>query len=260
MLAVINQVERHLLYSPVKYPRGFWDPNDLDYEDVFFNSIDGTSLHGWYMPHPEPRAVVLFAHGISGNISYWQDDFRAMTQELGLSVFAFDYRGYGRSENEPSEQGILEDAEAARNWLCERTGLAKEELILMGQSLGGAAAIHLAYTGGARGLVLDRTFNNLPDVVSSMYPSWPLKWIMRTTFRSDAKIAHYPGPVLQCHGDADTVVPYRFARRLYNVIRGPKRFVRVDNGRHNGEASPSFWKALDQFIEQVAPQPFVATK
>ena len=99
----------------------------------------------------------------------------------------FDFRGYGRSEGTPNEQGILQDARAARAWLARRTGMAERDIILFGRSLGGAVAVDLAAADGARALVLVSTFTSLPDVARYHVPWLPASMIMTQRLDSLAK-------------------------------------------------------------------------
>ena len=131
-------LEESFIFFPSRYPEGDWNPPNLRFEDVDFRSTDGTQLHGWYIPHAFPRAVILFSHGNGGNLSHRADTARILNELVGASVMMYDYRGYGRSEGSPCEKGIFEDARAARQWLAKREGIDPREVVLMGRSLGGA--------------------------------------------------------------------------------------------------------------------------
>ena len=167
-------LENSLLYFPAKYPDGDWNPPGLVFEDAWFNAADGTELHGWFVPCENPRAVALFLHGNAGNMTH-RDDMLRELHRLGVAVLAFDYRGYGRSEGSPTEAGILADGRAARKWLAERAGIPESEIVLMGESLGGAVAVQLAAEAPARGLVLENVFCSLPDVAAFHYPWLPVQ-------------------------------------------------------------------------------------
>ena len=110
---------------------------------------------------PNARAAVLFCHGNGGNITHRVERSRCCTGDVGVSVLIFDYRGYGRSEGKPSEAGVLADARAARAWLAAREKIAETDVVLMGESIGGAVAVDLAARDGARALVLESTFSSL---------------------------------------------------------------------------------------------------
>jgi uncharacterized protein len=243
-------MENSLIYFPSVYPDGFWNPPGLNFEDAWFEAPDGTKLHGWYVPHEKPRAVVLFAHGNAGNLSHRYELLESL-HELGVSVMIFDYRGYGRSEGSPSEAGILADARAARRWLAERAGVKESDIVLMGESLGGGVMVDLAATDGARALVLENTFTSLPDVAAYHYPWLPVKLLMRTRLNSADKIARYHGPLLQAHGDADTIIPFEIGRRLFEAAGEPKEFVVIPGGDHNDPRTEQFFAALDRFLARL---------
>ena len=120
----LGKLERSLVFAPNRFPDGNWHPAGLDFEDAWFTAADGTRLHGWYVPRPQPRAVVLFCHGNAGNVALWADVLRLLHDRMGVAALVFDYRGYGRSEGTPSEAGVLADARAARTWLASRAGIA----------------------------------------------------------------------------------------------------------------------------------------
>ena len=243
-------MENSLIYFPSIYPDGFWDPPGLEFEDAWFETPDGTKLHGWYVPHENPRAVVLFAHGNAGNLSHRYDLLQSL-HELGVSVMIFDYRGYGRSEGSPSEAGILADARTARHWLAERAGVKQSDIVLMGESLGGGVMVDLAARDGARALVLENTFTSLPDVAAYHYPWLPVKLLMRTRLNSAVKIADYRGPLLQTHGDADTIIPFKIGRRLFEVANEPKELVVIAGGDHNDPRTEQFFAALEEFLGKL---------
>lgn len=140
-------LENTLIFVPTNYPDDDWSPNGIALEEVHFIASDGTKLHGWYAPHEKPTAVILFCHGNAGNITHRIDILRALHNRVGAAVLMFDYRGYGRSEGKPDEPGVLTDARAARAWLAERAGVTQEQIVLMGESLGGAVAVDLAADG-----------------------------------------------------------------------------------------------------------------
>ena len=247
--------EDSLIFFPSVYPSGFWNPRTFEFEDAWFNAPDGTKLHGWYVPHLRPRAVVLFAHGNAGNVSHRAELVEILVHRLGVSVLVFDYRGYGRSEGKPSEAGILADARAARRWLAERAGVSEPEIVLMGESLGGGVMVDLAAKDGARALILENTFSSLPDVAAFHYPWVPVKLLMRTQLNSVAKIRDYRGPLLQIHGDADTIIPLTLAERLHSAANAPKQFVLISGGDHNDPRTPEFAQALDRFLAGLPAAP-----
>ena len=249
----LAMTERRSIFQPAKFPAGDWNPTAVLVQDAHFNAEDGTKLHGWHVRHPQPIGHALLLHGNAGNVTLLADTLRVLNRRHRLSVLALDYRGYGRSEGKPTEQGILLDARAARKWLAEKEGIAEPDVILMGYSLGGGVAVDLAATDGARGLVLSNTFTSLPDVAQHHLPWLPMHALMSMQLNSLEKIKAYNGPLLLSHGDADEVVPYQQGVELYNAAPGPKRMVTAAGGKHADPQPEEYRAALDEFLAQLRP-------
>jgi fermentation-respiration switch protein FrsA (DUF1100 family) len=245
--------ERHAIYKPPE-PSPISDAKGAaQFEDAHFTAADGTNLHGWYLEHRNPRAVVLYAHDNGETIADLQKLLSDLRANQKLSIMAFDYRGYGQSEGKPSEAGVLADARAARAWLAKRTGLAENEIVLMGRSLGGGVMVDLAAGDGARGLILESTFTSLPDVAARHIRWFPVGWVMQNRLDSLSKIPRYTGPLLESHGDADKLIPYALGQKLFDAAPGPKRFVTIPSGDHNSPQTPEYYQALDEFIASLPP-------
>ncbi len=244
-------VERSMIFHPSSYPEGNWHPVGLNFEDAWFKSADGTRLHGWYVPHENPRAVILFCHGNAGNLSDRAGLMQILHDRIGAAAMIFDYRGFGRSAGKPSEPGVLADARAARTWLAKRAGIAENQIVLMGRSLGGAVAVDLAARDGARALVLESTFTSMTDVAKTMFPLLPVDLLMQTKLDSIDKIAFYNGPLLQSHGTADRLISYKIGCRLYDAANQPKQFVPIPGGDHNDPQSAEYYDALGSFLDRL---------
>jgi uncharacterized protein len=243
-------LEEYLIFIPSRYPEGDWFPWGLKFEDAWFKAADGTKIHGWYVPHDSPRAVILFCHGNGGNVTHRVDILKKLHDDASASVMIFDYRGYGRSEGKPNEMGILSDARAARTWLAQREKISETDIVMMGESLGGGVAVDLAAKDGAKGLVLICTFTSLPDVAASYYPIFPIHLLMRTRLDSISKIANYKGPLLQMHGEVDSIIPYKNGRKLFDAANAPKKFLDYPLHDHNDSVPDEFFEELNAFLEK----------
>ena len=249
ILLLLLLLEERMIFPAGNFAKDNWDPDFLDYEDVNFAADDGTQLHGWYVPHPNPRAYVLFAHGNAGNLSHRGRRLEYFHQQE-LAVFGFDYRGYGNSQGKPNEQGIYQDARAARAWLANREQIPETEIVLLGTSLGGGVMVELA-ADGARGLILESTFDGLDDTAAHHYWYMPVRVLMRNRFRSVDKIAQYQGPLLQSHGKLDEVIPYTNGQRLFAAANEPKHWVSIPDGTHNVRPSAEYDRAFSAFFDQL---------
>lgn len=251
IVVVMMLFENALIFIPTRYPEGNWHPAAFSPEDAWFTSDDGIRLHGWYLPKKNAKAAVLFCHGNGGNITHRDEALEMLHEYVGVSVLIFDYRGYGRSEGRPSERGVLADARAARKWLAARQNIAETDIVLLGESIGGAVAVDLAAYDGARALILQSTFDNLPNVAAYHYPWLPIRWAMRSRFDSASKIPLYHGPLLQSHGDKDTIVPYHFGKALFQAANEPKIFLELPGHNHNDFLPPSYYDAMTRFLDQL---------
>lgn len=251
VLLVLIYLENMLVYPAPRYPEGDWEAKWLQHQDVNFASADGTKLHGWYVEHPQPKAVILYCHGNGTHVADLAEFLQVMRDEFQVSIFAFDYRGYGRSEGKPAEKGIMEDAEAAQKWLAEKTGIKEQEIVLMGRSLGGGIALHLAAEKGAKGVILQSTFTSLPDAAATHYPWAPIKMLMRNRYDSLARISRYSGPVFLSHGTADRTIPFSHGQTLFAAATGPKEFFEIPGGDHNDAEPEDYIPALHRFLDSL---------
>lgn len=249
----LNPVESSLLFQPAVYPIGDWSPESYGVEEISIQTEDKLNLVGWYAVSPEPRFVGLFCHGNAGNVSMLGETLRILADRHRISVLAIDYRGYGKSEGKPSESGLILDAKAARQWLQTRTGVAVEDQLLLGQSLGGAVAVASAAKDGARGLVLASTFKSAPAVAKEHFRWLPTDLLMSIRFNSIEKIREYKGPLFVTHGSADEVVPYDHGQALFNAAAGsgPKMFYTIKDGTHNSPLPEEYRIELDKFLDSI---------
>ncbi len=252
-MSMLSQIENSLIFPAPRYPVGDWHPTGLDQEEVHFQSADGTKLHGWYVTPPQPIAQVLHCHGNGEHVAYLADLLRFFRDEWHLAIFAWDYRGYGRSEGTPDELGVLADAAAAQRWLAQRAGISEDQVVLLGRSLGGATAIDLAVARGTRGLVLESTFTSMREMAAYHFPWLPVRQLMRSQFLSLEKIRRYEGPLLISHAVHDEIVPYEMGQRLFAAAGGhDKTFFSIPTGGHNDLPPIEYYAALREFLSRLS--------
>ena len=249
----IPMIDRHFIYFPVR--ELFADPAavGLAYEDVTFAASDGVSLHGWFVPG-RSDLTLLWCHGNGGNISHRLENLLLVHNELGLNVFLFDYRGYGRSEGKPSEQGTYLDAEAALHYLDSRNDIHQDRTIYLGSSLGGGVAVELAMLRSPYGLILESTFPSIRYMARLSFPILPLHLFLQARYDSEAKIGRIDTPLLILHGDKDDLVPIQAGRRLFDAAKDPKEFHTIVGAGHNDTylvGGKAYWDAMGSFIDRL---------
>jgi fermentation-respiration switch protein FrsA (DUF1100 family) len=224
------------------------------FEDVRFRASDGVELNGWFFPGStnSPRAgfALLLCHGNAGNISHRLDTCAALLA-TGASVFVFDYRGYGRSQGRPSEEGTYLDAQAAYQWLRQK-GFAGTNIIAFGESLGGGVAAELAVRETVGGLVLQSTFTSIPDMGADLFPWLPVRWLGKIRYDTHSKLPRLKVPVLVMHSPADALVRFRHGQRNFAAANEPKLFWEL-RGDHNDPLADTkhFIEGLEKFLSLI---------
>ncbi len=242
-------VERALIYHPIRELIGTPASLGLPFQDVWFEAEDGVRLHGWLVPGARPTTL-LWSHGNAGNISHRLDNIREIHDRLGIGIFIFDYRGYGRSDGSPTEAGLYRDARAARDALVRRLNVPAAEIIYFGRSLGAVVALELALAHPPPAVILESPFLSVPAMANRAVPG--SGFLFKTRFDSLAKIGRLRTALLILHGDADEVVPYEHGRRLWEAASEPKAFYTIAGAHHNDTylvGGNDYWEAWRRFLD-----------
>lgn len=221
----------------------------LAYEDVYLYATDQTRLNGWYVPAEQNRGTLLFFHGNAGNISGRVESIE-LFNKLGLNVLIIDYRGYGRSEGTPSENGTYMDAEAAWRYITEVQGESPDRIILFGRSLGGGVAAWLASNVEAGALVLESTFTSAVDLAREIYPFVPVQQLMHIRYPVGEYLEEITMPVMVAHSREDEVIPFHHGRELFDKAGEPKKWLEMQGGHNDGFllAGNVYLHAWDEFL------------
>jgi len=257
MLAIIvtlRTIENRLIYFPPRYPQGFTPILQQDIEDVWLLTADGVRINAFYHSNPTSKQVLLWFHGNAENIGYGLVHLRALA-ELGVSILAVDYRGYGKSEGRPDEAGVYHDADAAYDYLINQRHFRADDIIIYGHSLGGAVAINLASRRPCGGLIVQSSFTSARAMARRMFPIPLIEFVVKSRFDSLQKIRDVHAPILIVHGISDEVVPFAMGEQLYQVAPEPKRFYRIEGAGHNDlfeAGGESYLAYIDNFLADCA--------
>lgn len=241
------------------------DRLNLDYEDVFVETPDGETLHGWWLPaNSEPKGTVYFLHGNAQNISSHIMNV-AWLPERHYNVFLIDYRGYGRSTGSPDIEGTLHDAETGLRWLVGQQDVQNRPLFLLGQSLGGALGTALASEWVQRneqppldGVILDGTFSGFRAIarekLGDFWLTWPLQvplsWTITDEYEAHERIGDIsPVPVMVIHSVRDGIIPFHHGERLYEAAAEPKSFLQTDTPHASTFVIPGYQEEVLEFME-----------
>jgi uncharacterized protein len=255
--------EKGLVYHPAER-RVQPPPSGLHVREVAFPSEDSTRLTAWIVPAVQADSSgywLLVCHGNYGNIGYGQRPvFYEFVRAAGLSLLAFDYRGFGASAGSPSEQGLYADARASYHFLTDSLRVPPDRIILFGHSLGSGVAIELATEVPAAALVVEGAYTSVPARGQELYPWFPVMQIATQRFPSIDRIARVHVPVLFLHSPEDEIIPFVHGRRLYAAANEPRRFVPVRGGHMDAFEvdSGTYFGAITDLVRSLphaAPTP-----
>jgi len=250
-LTGIRYIEKHSIYFPMK--EFFTSPKTagLPYEEIYFETSDNKRLNSWFIPNDKAKFTLIFCHGNAGNISHRIEKI-LLLHKLGLNVFIFDYRGYGKSQGSPCESGLYKDAIAAYNYLTKKREISEDDIILYGESIGGAVAIDLAHKVKVRALITEETFTSIRDMVKVAYPFLPY-FIFSSRFNCISKIREVECSKLVIHSIDDEIVPFYLGERLFNAAKPPKKFLKI-RGSHNTaflDSKKQFTEGIKSFLDDL---------
>ncbi len=248
----VRFLERKNLYFPLHIIGANPGDINLNYEEISFNTKDGISLAGWFIPSETSRATLIFCHGNAGNISHRLDKIK-LFHELDLDVLIFDYRGYGLSKGKPSENGLYIDAEAVYDYLVTEKAVPPQKIIAYGESLGGAIAIDLAGRHKLAGVIVEGCFTSISDVAKQIFPFIPA-FVYKAKFNALKKIKNIKAHKLIFHSIDDRIVPFKLGEKLFNAAADPKELVKLQGG-HNDAFFISrnvFISKIDEFVKKTA--------
>ena len=257
LLAIVYLLQGALIYFPGTGREVLGTPSDvgLDYEEVWLTTEDGVRIVAWFVPARAARGVALLTHGNAGNIAN-RVDYARLFHRLGFSLLLLEYRGYGRCEGKPSEEGTYADARAAWRHLVAERRFPAERIVLVGESLGGAVAARLAAEQRPAALVLASTFVSVPELAAELYPWLPVRQLARYRYDTLDALKHVSCPVLIAHSREDDIIPFHHGERLFAAAKEPKAFLQLAGGHNEGFLfTRKEWGAeLGRFLEQHLPQ------
>jgi fermentation-respiration switch protein FrsA (DUF1100 family) len=206
-------------------------------ENVVLATPDGINIKAWWKaPADERQPVYLYFHGNSETLLSRAERLAAITAE-GAGLLAVSWRGYGGSDGDPSEAGLLTDARTAWDWLATR--VPAEQVIIYGESLGTGVAVHLASEKEAAGLILDSPYTAIVDVAAERYPWLPVRLLSKDHFDSMRYAAQVTEPAFVYHCTNDTIVPFSQGEILFAALGSTnKAFIPLPGRCHVPSIGP----------------------
>ncbi|KAE8625820.1 hypothetical protein XENTR_v10006400 [Xenopus tropicalis] len=238
-------------------------PTGIPHENIFIKTKDNVRLNLILLRYTGDNSnfspTIIYFHGNAGNIGHRLPNALLMLVNLKVNLLLVDYRGYGKSDGEPSEEGLYLDSEAVLDYVMTRPDIDKTKIILFGRSLGGAVAIHLASENAHRicALMLENTFLSIPHMASTLFSVLPMRylplWCYKNKFLSYRKILQCRMPSLFISGLSDQLIPPFMMKQLYELSPSrTKRLAIFPDGTHNDTwQCQGYFTALEQFIKEL---------
>lgn len=232
VLGVFWTLQRSMIYLPQGEPTGPAADAVPGAEDVTLTTADGLELGAWYVPAEDGQPTVLVANGNAGHRGLRAPLAAALAQH-NLGVLLFDYRGYAGNPGSPSEDGLLDDARAARAFLVEQAGVPPEALIFFGESLGAGVAVRLAAEHPPAALVLRSPFTSLADVGRVHYPFLPVRTLLWDRYPVLETMPRIDVPTVVVLGTSDSIIPPEQSRAVASAAPMLWRLIEVRGADHN---------------------------
>lgn len=229
-----------LIFRPPR-PSTYSKTSDL----LTFTTVDGLQITARYLPYPQAKYTILYSHGNAEDLGEIQSRLKNL-RDLGFSILAYDYPGYGLSQGQPSEQGAYQAIDAAYQYLTQTLNVAPDQIIIYGRSVGSGPSVDLASRQPVGGLILESPFKTAFRVVTRI-PIFPFD-----KFANLNKIQQVNCPILILHGRADEVIPFDHGEYLFNVADEPKLSFWIDGAGHNDlveVAGDRYSEILQQFLQ-----------
>ena len=252
--AVLYLCQDWLLFPADMAPDPLPSLYDATTTELHHDIEDGGKVVAWFIPAMgsapgRPAPLVVFFHGNAEIIDHQHTTIEGYRQ-LGCAVLLPDYRGYGRSDGTPSEEGIVADTVHFFDEAIKRPDVDPARVVFHGRSLGGGPAAILAGRRAPNALILESTFSSAAAMAHTYFvPSF----LARHPFRSDRVLESLDIPVLIFHGTHDDVIPVFHGRRLRDIARHGT-YVEYDckhndfPGRENEQA---YWRQIAELLSRA---------
>ncbi|UJW58351.1 alpha/beta hydrolase [Bacillus sp. A116_S68] len=222
------------------------------YEEIRINVEDNLSLHGWLLHQkdaPSPAPLLIYFGGNAEVASQSIDDFEVLSE---WNVLFVNYRGYGLSDGEPSEETLFHDAEVIYDVVKERSDVKEDQIVIMGRSMGSAPATHVSKQRDVAGTILVSPYDNRKRLIKHRYPLLPFTSLIRHPFENSDKAPFIMSPVLGFIASEDKVIPPDHSEKTLGSWGGPNRTIWIDGYGHNDlQTTDSYWEGIQTFLNEL---------
>jgi len=221
--------QESLLFLSTELDKDYQFEFTHNFEELFFNTENDGLINAIHFKVDKPKGVILYLHGNAGNLSRWGEVAEYFVDKQ-YDLLIIDYRTYGKSKGELSEDFFYTDAQHCYNYLLKN--YAEGEITLYGRSLGTGIASYLASKNNPKQLILETPYYSIPDVASLRFPIYPVKQLINYEFPTYKFLQETNCKVTILHGTNDQVVPYSSAKKLTDLDLENLEFITIKDGNH----------------------------
>ncbi|MDY6991228.1 MAG: alpha/beta hydrolase [Pseudomonadota bacterium] len=256
---VIYLAQDHLLFpkQPLAPKNQQWLAQTFPNAEITFLTPDQIQLQGWLLRSPQATAektpLLIYFGGNAEEVSTmaWH-----MEHFPGWSLLLINYRGYGLSEGNPSQQHLFADALTIYDTISQRTDIDQSCIVAMGRSLGTGVAVHLAAQRPLDGVILISPYDSVTAVAKQIYFFLPVSLLLKHPFNSIAQAPQITAPMLTLVAKEDSLIKPSHSYRLAEHWQGPHEVQELPAVNHDTiMESKGFWPPVEQFLNQRCSTP-----
>jgi fermentation-respiration switch protein FrsA (DUF1100 family) len=242
-------LQRRLTYFPDPERTSPASFNLVGVEERIIATPDGERLVAWFAPAAPGRPTILYFHGNAGNLANRSERVRRLLAR-GWGVLFMSYRGYSGSSGKPSESANVADAKLAYDVL-RKAGVAPDDIIVYGESLGSGVAVQVAAEKQVGGLVLDAPYTSIVDVAEASYPYLPVRPFMFDRYETMQYLPKVTAPLLVMHGEDDRVIPVEMGKAVYAAANAPKEIATFSRAGHSDHHLYGSYEELFRWVDAL---------
>ena len=220
-------------------------------QEIFIETTDHIKIQSYLIPNEVSDKILIYFHGNAGNIGHRLQDLMQLGS-FGINILGVGYRGYGKSQGKPSENGIYIDGNSALNYATQKLGFEMENIFIFGRSIGTTVAINTSQNIHINGLILATPLTSGEDHAKATGLGF-VSFLAGKSFDNIGKIVNVSCPILVIHGSQDKVIPFDMGKRIFDKAKTKKQFIKIEGANHNNlstKYSKSYWPPIYGFIKQ----------
>lgn len=239
-LVIVFKVQDAMFFAPWHDVKAYEELQKIDeFKEIKINN-DEINLSGWFwniQNKDEKAPLVIFFTGNAQNSSnvlynYYSNNMREIFGKYNLMII--DYPGYGISKGKPSDTSMFLGSNYIFDYATKMDEVDKDNIVIMGYSIGTGVATYCASNNNANGLILiapyDKAINLYNDTVNIFHG--PLKILAKYEFDSIKYANNVKENTLIITSKADELINYKHSVNLSNYFANLDDIVILEDVRH----------------------------